>query len=224
MLTLIATPIGDFDEISLKALRILREADIVICESTKETSRLLKHHEIKAKQYELLNEHTVDKDLRSLVQLCKEKNVALVSDCGTPGFHDPGADLVELCRKNGIEVRNVLGPSALMGLLALCGLQLKEFVFRGFLPAENEERSKELKKLAVEKRALILMDTPYRLQKLLSEMKLHLHDREFVLALNLSTPEEKILVGTMDQIQSSSVPDKAEFMLLVKPHARTTTR
>ena len=104
MLTLIATPIGRTDEITLRSLELLKTADVVICESTKETSKLLKQLEIKAKRYEVLDEHSTADDVKILAQLCKDLNVVLVSDCGTPGFCDPGFQVVELCRKNGTEI------------------------------------------------------------------------------------------------------------------------
>src|SRR5437868_15076635 len=121
MLYVVATPIGDTSEISLRALEILKSAEVIICESTKEASKLLRAHGITGKTYELLNEHTTPDEVKALCEICANKNVALVSDCGTPGFCDPGAHLVKLCRQKKILVKSVLGPSALMGLLSLSG-------------------------------------------------------------------------------------------------------
>src|SRR3989344_1805886 len=109
MLTLIATPIGRNDEITLRSLDLLKNADIVICESTKETSKLLKDYEIKSKRYEVLDEHSTKEDVAELTKLCKEQNVVLVSDCGTPSFCDPGFQLVQTCRKENIQVQSSLG-------------------------------------------------------------------------------------------------------------------
>ncbi len=217
MLYLVATPIGDPNEISVRALDILRAAEIIICESTKEASKLLRIHGISGKKYEVLDEHSTPADKAALVPLCANHNVALVTDCGTPGFCDPGADLVDLCRKKSIPVKSILGASALMGLLSLSGKRLDEFLFRGFLPAETESRGRALKDLTKEHRAIIIMDTPYRLKKTLNDMKEHFSNRRFLLTINLSQEDETILEGTIDKIISSLTFDKAEFMLLIYP-------
>ncbi|UYL08829.1 SAM-dependent methyltransferase [Bdellovibrio sp. SKB1291214] len=217
MLYLVATPIGDTSEISLRALQILKDCEVVICESTKEASKLLRAHGITGKSYEVLDEHSTPDDKAALVPICQQKMVALVTDCGTPGFCDPGADLVRLCRQKNIEVKSVLGASALMGLLSLSGQRLDEFVFRGFVPAETEARGKALRELTKEKRAIILMDTPYRLKKMIADMQTHFPSRRMLLSLNLSQENELNLEGTIDQIAKNVPFEKAEFMLLVYP-------
>ncbi|MNK11902.1 Ribosomal RNA small subunit methyltransferase I [compost metagenome] len=217
MLYLVATPIGDPNEISVRALDVLRECEIVICESTKEASKLLRIHGISGKKYEILDEHSTMEDKAALIPLCANNVVALVTDCGTPGFCDPGADVVRLCREKNIPVKSVLGPSALMGLLSLSGQRLDEFLFRGFVPAETEARGRALRELTKEKRAIVLMDTPYRLKKTLQDMKEHFSDRRFLLTLNLSQEDECVLEGKIDKLISGLPYDKAEFMLLIYP-------
>ena len=135
MLTLVATPIGRKDEITLRSLETLKNADVIICESTKETSTLLKHLEIKAKKYEVLNEHSTPEDLNLLLEICRTQNTCLVSDCGTPAFCDPGNNLIALCRSQNISVQSSLGASALMGLLSLSSERLKRFQFIGHIEA-----------------------------------------------------------------------------------------
>jgi len=220
MLYLVATPIGDTKEITLRALEILKKADIILCESTKETSKLLKQLEIKAQRYELLNEHSTLDDLKHITQLCKDQLVALVSDCGTPGFCDPGNDLIRFCRAQNIEIKSVLGPSSLMGLLSLSSKKLNEFVFRGFLPAETESREKEWAKLKLEKKAIILMDTPYRLKKTLAEFSQYFPKRPALLTLNLSQSEELVIEGNASYLLQHINQDKAEFMLLIYPEEK----
>ncbi len=219
MLYLVATPIGDTSEISLRALDILKNADIILCESTKETSRFLKIHDIKAKKYELLNEHTTPDELMDLIELCRTQIVALVSDCGTPAFCDPGNDLIKHCRKQNIEIKSVLGASALMGLLSLSSVRLYQFLFRGFLPAENEKRAAEWSKLKTEKNAFILMDTPYRLKKTIDECVQNIGGRDILLVMNLSQDNEHVLEGRPSFVSQNLHLDKAEFMLLVYPIA-----
>lgn len=221
MLTLIATPIGDYDEITLKALKSLKEATIIICESTKETSKLLRHHGISGKSYEVLDEHSTNEDLNKYTELCKTQNVALVSDCGTPGFCDPGSELVEKCRKENIPITNCLGASSLMGLISLSGVRLNEFLFRGFIPQETMARNQAWKEirdeLNLKKRPYVLMDTPYRLQKMMTEVETHVSDCHLVLATDLGTKEEQILSGSPAHVQKKMTKTKAEFMILIKP-------
>lgn len=215
MLTLIATPIGRTDEITLRSLELLKTADLVICESTKETSKLLKSYGIKATRYEVLDEHTTKEDVGALTVLCRELNVVLVSDCGTPSFCDPGFQLVQTCRKENIKIQSALGASSLMGLISLSSERIHQFYFRGFLPAENVAREKEWLLLKKNKECLILMDTPYRLKKLIDECCLHLENRKLLLVLNLSQESETILEGPPSKIKLQLRFEKAEFMILV---------
>lgn len=215
MLTLIATPIGRTDEITLRSLELLKSADIVICESTKETSRLLKQYEIKVKRYEVLDEHSTPEDVQMMLELCRDQNVVLVSDCGTPGFCDPGFQLVKACRAQKIDVKSSLGASSLMGLLSLSSERLYQFHFRGFLPAENVAREREWQLVKKTKESVILMDTPYRLKKMVDECVIHLPKRRILLVLDLSQETELQLEGLPSFVKQNLKADKAEFMLLV---------
>lgn len=221
MLYLIATPIGDFNEITLKSLEVLKKAEYIICESTKETSTLLKFHQITGKKYELLNEHSTPDDVKRLCELCATNEVALVSDCGTPGFCDPGSDLVTLCRHKNIPVKNCLGASSLMGLISLSGLKLTEFLFKGFLSQDTDLRESQWKDLIEEmnkyKRPIVIMDTPYRLHRTLSDLEKHFQQNILILALNLATEEEIVFKGTASQIKFNTLPKKAEFILFLTP-------
>lgn len=222
MLYLVATPIGSIDEISQRALDILSRCENIICESTKEASTFLKAHNIAQRKFHVLNEHSQASDLLPLVTLCEQHDVALVSDSGTPGFCDPGADLVALCRRKNIPVRSILGCSALMGLLSLSSVKLTQFVFVGFLAAETEKRKTELKNLQRENRAMVLMDTPYRQMKLLTEISEAFPQRRLLLTQNLSQETEMTYEGRaadiLVQIQQQQVQQlKAEFMILIYP-------
>ncbi len=134
-LVLVATPIGNDQDISLRALEFLKQADTIILEEFKESTRFLRAQGISGKTYEQLNEHSTPEDILRLTQLCAEKEVALITDCGTPGFCDPGADLVRECRKKNISVKTMPGPSSLMAMLSLSSQRLDQFVFRGFMAA-----------------------------------------------------------------------------------------
>lgn len=216
-LYVVATPIGPLEDLSPRAIQTLRESEIVIGEEYRVVSTLLKKIGVLSKQIELLNEHSQKRDLDELVEFCKTKTVSLVSDCGTPGFCDPGADLVFECRKAGVQIRSLPGPSSLMTFLSLCGLRLDQFVFSGFLPAANDKRTVELKKLRSEKRGIILMDTPYRLQKFLSDLLPHFESRSITIGINLSQEDELVLTGSIQHLIQQLKDKKGEFMLLIHP-------
>lgn len=219
MLWVVATPVGDPGDITIRALDVLKTCDVLICESTKETSTLLRKHGVAGKTYEVLDEHSKPEDVLRLADLCRDKVVALVSDGGTPAFCDPGADLVKRCRSLHVQVKPLLGASSLMGLLSMAGRRLDQFVFRGFLPAENVARAAAITELKKEKRSVVLMDTPYRMKKLLAEMEEHFPRRQFFLARDISLETERFLDGTAAEIRRVCGDDKAEFMLLMYAEA-----
>ena len=217
MLNLVPTPLGNPADFSLRALDVLRQSDLIILEEYKESSVWLRAHGIAGRSMEQLNEHSKPEDIKRLAELCREKNVALITDCGTPGFADPGADLVRACREHGIPVKALPGPSSLMTLLSLSSQRLDQFVFRGFVPAETEARKKSLRDLQTEKRAIILMDTPYRLIKMMDEMIEFFPQRKLLLALDMTQESELILEGKAASVRSQILKTKAEFMLLLYP-------
>ncbi len=216
-LQIIATPIGNPGDITLRAIEALRAADVIVGEERSEVSKLLKRLDITDKRVELLNEHTKDDEVNELLMLCRKQKVALVSDCGTPGFCDPGSRLVRVCRRDGVAVQGLPGASSLMTLLSLNGVDLREFVFRGFLPAERGERALALNELRRERRAVVLMDTPYRLGRLMSELAEVFGERTALLGLDLTQPTEKILEGPVSKLALDVAGMKAEFVLLLHP-------
>lgn len=216
-LYVIATPIGNNDDMGLRALSILREVEVIITEERKEGSKLLRHHGISGIPLEVLNEHTDREDIDRLVEICRTRSTALISDAGTPGFCDPGAELVSRCRKAGIRVQSVPGPSSLMSLLSICGRRLDQFFFRGFISAKTEERISQLAELKNVKIPVVLMDTPYRLKKILAELAVSHPENLILLGLNLSQAEEEFLEGTAKKVLSQLKVDKAEFVLILLP-------
>jgi len=217
MLYVIATPIGVTTDISLRAVEVLKTCTAVIGEEHKNTSKFLKFSGVEQKEIYILNEHSRPGDLNELVELAKNETVALVSDCGTPGFCDPGADLVRLCRQKNIRVQSIPGPSSLTSFLSVCGHRLDQFFFRGFLPAENKERSRELEKLKSSRVPTIVLDTPYRLKKILEDWKALSPNQKLVLGMELSTDNEMILEGTAETLLKKLAIEKAEFVLLILP-------
>ncbi len=235
-LFLIATPIGHDEDLSPRATKLLLDAQLVIGEEFRPLTTLLKRigrprqtpaqGQVGQPDLEVLNEHSKPEDVKHLADRVVEihKNggfTALVSDCGTPGFCDPGSALVAELRKRGKRSTAVPGASSLMCLLSLAGERIDEFVFRGFLPAERETREQALAGLTRENRAMIVMDTPYRLEKLLQELASKMPSRQAVLACDLTSEKEAIYSGSLSTLAKdwSARPaetKKAEFMLLIQ--------
>ncbi len=218
---IVATPIGNPEDISLRALRVLKEADLVIGEERKIVSRFLRSLDLH-KEVILINEHTEISEIKELViqLLSTPKKVAFLSDCGTPGFEDPGVDFVSICREYNIKVVPVPGVSSLMTLIMVSGIPMKKFYYAGFLSAKREIRQDELKRLAIKypKESLVLLDTPYRLQALLEDIKMFFSpDREIILGYKLTMPEEKVITFRIKEYQQAikDLP-KGEFVIIIK--------
>jgi 16S rRNA (cytidine1402-2'-O)-methyltransferase len=216
-LKLVATPIGHPQDITLRAIETLKTADLVIGEERREVSKLLKALGIEGKTIELLNEHSTPDDVLALKELCREKVVALVTDCGTPGFCDPGARLVAACRAEGLVASPVPGASSLMCLLSVSGTDMREFLFRGFLPAERESRTAAIRELERERRPVIIMDTPYRLGKLLTELAARFPERRALLGCDFTQETESIHEGKLKDLARQIGERKAEFILALFP-------
>lgn len=215
-LHIVATPIGNMGDITLRAIEILKSCTYIIGEEHRPTSTLLKRLNINQsqKQIYLLNEHSKKNDLEELVKLCAENPVALVTDCGTPVFSDPGSDLIKACRQKKIHVTTLPGASSLMGLISLSSQKLTQFVFVGFLPANKEERAQKLKELKSENRPWVLMDTPYRLQSTLEDLSQLLPNHRALLAMNLTQADELVLEGTFKELKANCTRESSEFMIL----------
>ena len=214
-LVVVSTPIGNPEDISKHALSAIEAAELVIGEERKVTTKFLKQYGLTGRPVELLNEHSDQQDLDFLLAECKAKQVALISDCGTPGFCDPGADLVDACYRHGVAVAAAPGASSLMTFLSLTGRRLDQFLFRGFLPANNEKRSRAWNDLKKDRWPIILMDTPYRLAKTVEEACKVFPNAEFILGYRLTFEDQKIIRGKASQVQQAIQGLKGEFLLLI---------
>lgn len=217
-LYIVATPIGNPDDITLRALKILKEVDFVICEEYKPGSKLLRSYEIK-KPLELLNEHNEKEQSKILLDriLIKGEKAALISDAGTPLFADPGNTLVWQCHQNGIPVIPVPGASSIMTALMGSGLAVDKFLYYGFLPANTEKRLTALKKVPTHLN-VIFLEAPYRLKPLLRDFRKVLGDhRQAIIAYKLTQSEEKFYWGNLKElaIQTQNLT-KGEFVLILK--------
>jgi 16S rRNA (cytidine1402-2'-O)-methyltransferase len=222
-LYLVATPIGNFDDITFRALNTLKSADLVIYEERREGERLMRHFGIE-KPVETLNEHNeAAASHHILTHLRAGKNVALVSDCGTPVFSDPGQLLVEKAIALGIRIVPVPGASSLMPALTVSGFSIDQFLFYGWLSQKKERRRTELRQLQQERRTIVLMDTPYRLVPLLRDIaEVFGTSRRMCIALNLTLPDEQMLYGTPDVLYAACASKelKGEFVIVIEGRMR----
>jgi len=218
-LYVVATHIGNWDDITLRALKVLKEVDFVVCEERKSGSRLLRHYDIK-KNIMLLNEHSDREDENEIFNeiFLNGKTAALISDAGTPLFADPGSRLVHRCNDNGIPVHPLPGPSSLMAMLMISGLKLNSFQYCGFLPANREERGNALRRYDKLKNLdLVFLEAPYRLKQVLRDMEIVLGgQRRIMLGYKLTQPEQKFLEGNIKEMRfmTSELP-KGEFVIIL---------
>jgi 16S rRNA (cytidine1402-2'-O)-methyltransferase len=225
-LYIVSIPIGHADDITRRAVSTLQTVDAVICEERREGQRTLKGLGIEKPLIEL-NEHNETEMIQTvLLELMNGKNLALISDCGTPVFADPGQQLLTLLYDAQIQVVPVPGASSLMAAISICPFELKTFHFAGFLPPKTEERAAVLQRLAGLNLPIILMDTPYRLGKLLQEAgKAFGRKQQAFLALDLSLPREQALLGPLDELAVRTQGRKAEFILIIdRPQRRRGSR
>ncbi len=216
-LYIVATPIGHPDDFTLRALEILRSADAIICEETKEGSKLVKKLSLPHKELISLNEHNEQSQTQLIIQrLLEKQSLALVSDCGTPVFEDPGHHLIQEAAAVGISIVPIPGPSSLMTALSILDFRLEQFVFGGFLPREAPRRQKELLRLRTFHMPVVLMDTPYRLAALLDDVsKTFGKNQSVTLACDLTLPGEAILRGSVETVIKHAAQRKAEFILII---------
>lgn len=214
-LFVVATPIGNPQDLSERARQIMLEAELIIGEEMKVLRQTMKAAGVQAKALDQLNEHSREADIEHFVEEARTKTVALVSDCGTPGFCDPGADLVAACRRAGVAVHAVPGASSLMALLSVCGHRVDRFTFAGFLSPKAEQRDREWRDLAREKRAIIVMETPYRAEKFIAEIAQHFPDRVCVIGLNLTQESERVVSAKGRDLAKLALKGDAEPIALI---------
>ena len=218
-LYLVATPIGNLEDITLRAIRILKDADLIACEDTRQTQKLLQHYEIRkeAVSYHAHNELTRSPEL--VIEMEQGAKVALVSDAGTPGISDPGHHLVTLCLRHHIPVVPIPGPSALIAALSASGLPTEEFLFVGFLPSRTGDRRKALDALKQESRTMILYEAPHRIVETLSDAADILGPRPAVIARELTKIHEEFLRGNLAELvdAANKRAPRGEITLLIGP-------
>ncbi len=228
-LYLVATPIGNFEDITLRALTVLRSVDLVVYEERREGERLLRHFQIQ-KPVETLNEHNEAAASFNILRHLKEgKAIALVSDCGTPVFSDPGQLLVRKAIEQNVKIVPIPGASSLMPALTVTGFSIDQFLFYGWLSPKKERRRAELRQLMNERRTIVLMDTPYRLVPLLRDLaETFGATRRICVAYNLTMPDEHLFYGSAEELyrELSARELKGEFVVVVegRPHEKDGPR
>ena len=217
-LYLVATPIGNLEDITLRALRTLRECHLVAAEDTRRTGLLLRHFEISKPMISYFQFNEAKRSEEILDRLKRGEIVALVTDAGSPGISDPGERVVQAVIKAGLRVESVPGPSALVAALTASGLATDEFHFVGFLPHKSGQRRNKLTALAGVPGTLVFYESPYRIEKLLAELTDIFREREVVLARELTKKFEEFLRGKpaelIEKIRGRSL--KGEFVVLVE--------
>ena len=218
-LYLVGTPIGNLEDITLRALRILKEVDQIACEDTRHTLKLLNHYEIRKPliSYHEHNEMTRAPEL--LISLEQGAKIALVSDAGMPLVSDPGHRLVTLCLRHHVPVVPVPGPSAVLASLAASGLPNEEFLFVGFLPARTGERRRALERLRIEDRTIILYEAPHRITECVADAREVLGNRNACIAREVTKLHEEFRRGKLSELFASleDRPAKGEITLLIAP-------
>lgn len=222
MLYLCATPIGNLEDITYRVLRILKEVDLIAAEDTRNSIKLLNHFEIKTPMTSYHEYNKYEKGRYLVEQMQEGKNIALITDAGTPGISDPGEELVAMCYETGISVTSLPGPAACITALTISGLPTRRFSFEAFLPSDKKERAVIFEELKRETRTIILYEAPHRLVKTLEELSEKLGDRKIALCRELTKKHETVFRGSLLEAVSwyKENPPKGECVMVLEGRSR----
>jgi len=220
-LYVVSTPIGNYCDITLRAIRILTECEIIVCEEFKEAAKLLKFLNLKKELLQINehNEYTASEEI--FTYILEGKSAALITDCGTPGFADPGKRLINKCIEFNIKVDFIPGANSLLSALVLSGFDISRFYYLGFLSPKSGERKSELKKVLRIQKTIAMLETPYRLQALLADISEVSPDRKIFIGMNLTMPNEMKFRGTAAEILQDlkstfgEAKVKEEFVIII---------
>ncbi len=199
-LYIVSTPIGNLEDITLRALKVLKEVDLIAAEDTRHSSKLLNYYGISKPFISYWGEKEKVRAEEVMKRLHEGQSVALISDAGTPGISDPGSVLIEKAVSEGVGIVSVPGPSALVAALSISGLPIKEFIFVGFLPPRKSARRKVLKELNVERRAIVFYEAPHRIIETLEDMVEIFGERNAALVKEITKLYEEVLRGDLQDI------------------------
>ena len=216
ILYVVATPIGNLDDITLRAIKILQEVDLIAAEDTRHTLKLLNHLEISKP---LISYHRHNEEVKSdiLIEKLKEgQNIALVSDAGTPGICDPGEEVIKKCIEEEINVVPIPGACAMINSLICSGLNTKEFTFLGFLPLNKKLRKNKLEERKNSNKTIIIYEAPHKLETTLKDLKEILNNRKIVLAREITKIHEEFVRENIDDLIEKSKNIKGEIVLIIE--------
>ena len=220
-LFIVATPIGNLEDITLRAITTLREADVIACEDTRHTQTLLTHLGITGKRLIACHAHNEAASSQGIIGLLDQGlSVAYCSDAGTPGVSDPGSRLVRAVREAGFDIVPIPGASASVTLISASGLSGKTFTFEGFLSPKSGRRKARLKELLAREEAFIIYESPFRILKTLGELKELDDSRRLVLGREMTKAFEQFIYGTPSEVISKLAVVKGEFALVVLPPSK----
>lgn len=220
-LYLVATPIGNLEDITLRALRTLKEVDIIAAEDTRHTLGLLNHFEISKPLISYYKQNESTRSAELVEKLKAGKNIALVSDAGTPGISDPGEQIVKTAIQEGIEIVPIPGACAFVNALIASGMSTREFCFLGFLSAVKKERKEKLEEIKYETKTLIFYEAPHKLKNTLENMLEILGDRNIILAREITKIHEEFIRGKISNILENLEEIKGEFVILVEGNSES---
>ena len=213
ILYVVATPIGNLEDITLRALRILKEVDLIACEDTRRTGILLKHYNIE-KPLVSFHQHSKLQKIDFLIERLKSgKNIALVTDAGTPGISDPGGVLIAEAIKNNIKVESIPGPSALAAILAVSGIAADKFLFLGYLP-KKKGRQTLIQKISQSEIPVVLFESPHRIIDNLKSIRGFAGDRYVIIGRELTKKFEEILRGKISEVLPK-IRSQGEFVIVI---------
>ena len=225
-LYLCATPIGNLEDITFRAVRILKEADLIAAEDTRNSIKLLNHFDIHTPMTSYHEYNKIEKGRYLIEQLQLGKNIALITDAGTPGISDPGETLAAMCHEEGIPVTSVPGPAACISALVISGLPTRRFAFEAFLPADKKERREILAELKEETRTIVIYEAPHRLVRTLEELKEALGNRRMTLCRELTKKHETVMQTAIDDLLLFYRDNKplGECVLVIEGRSREEIR
>lgn len=215
-LYIVATPIGNLEDITLRAIRILKEVDLIAAEDTRHTLKLLNHLEISKP---LISYHRHNEEIRKdeiIEKLLEGKNIALVSDAGTPGICDPGEVVIKKCIDENINIIPIPGACAFVNALICSGIDTKEFCFLGFLPLNKNNRKEKLNEIKKQDKTVILYEAPHKLKETLKDLKEILDDRRIVLGRELTKIHEEFIRKDINELIEISENIKGEIVLIIE--------
>ena len=217
-LYLCATPIGNLEDMTFRAVRVLREADLIAAEDTRNSVKLLNHFDIRTPMTSYHEYNKYDKGRKLVEKLLEGKDIALITDAGTPGISDPGEELVRMCNEAGITVTAVPGAAACITALTISGLPTRRFAFEAFLPTDKKEREKTLDELAGETRTIVLYEAPHRLVKTLRLLAEKLGDRKASVCRELTKKHETVYRTSLLEAASyyEENEPKGECVIVIK--------